>query len=160
MSGLQIRPARRGDAADLARLGNALARLMKAPEAYSAETFERYAFGPSPHFEVLVAEREGAILGYALFEETFNTDLCEPGTWLHDIMVEEAARGRGIGNQLMAAVARLTLERGRTSLWWGVLSSNAAARRFYERLGAHDEDARIQELSGQALEALAATAPS
>ena len=155
MSALEIRPARRGDADALARLGNALARLMGTPEVYSRETFERYAFGSSPHFEVLVAETAGEVVGYALFEESFNTDLCEPGMWLHDIMVEEAARNAGVGEGLMAEVARITLARGRTSLWWGVLSSNAAARRFYDRLGARDEDARLLELDGPALKALA-----
>jgi GNAT superfamily N-acetyltransferase len=139
----------------LARLGNELARLMGADEVYLAEVFGRYAFGSKPHFEVLVAETAGEIVGYALFEEAFNTDLCEPGMWLHDVIVDEARRGNGIGDTLMAAVARLVLDRGRTSLWWGVLSSNAAARRFYSRLGARDEDARIQELDGAALRALA-----
>jgi GNAT superfamily N-acetyltransferase len=139
----------------LVRLGNELARLMGAGEVYSTEVFERYAFGPKPHFEILVAETEGKIIGYALFEETFNTDLCEPGIWLHDVMVGEVMRRSGVGKDLMAAVARLALDRGRTSLWWGVLSSNASARRFYEHLGARDEDARIQELDGAALRALA-----
>ena len=136
-------------------LGNALAELMGAAPVYSIEVFERYAFGPSPHFEVLVAETAGGIAGYALFEEAFNSDLCEPGMWLHDIMVDEAERQKGIGEDLMAAVARIVLDRGRTSLWWGVLSSNAAARRLYSRLGASDEDARILELDGTALHALA-----
>ncbi len=152
---ISIRPARPEDATDLARLGNELACLMGAHEVYSADVFERYGFGPKPHFEVLVAETAGGIVGYALFEETFNSDLCEPGMWLHDIMVDEAMRGTGIGEGLMAAVARLVLDRGRTSLWWGVLSSNAMARQFYTRLGARDEDARIQELDSAALRALA-----
>ncbi len=156
MSVYRIRPAQPGDAETLANLGNELARLMKSPEVYSAEMFERYAFGPRPHFEVLVAESAGSVVGYALYEETFNTDLCEPGMWLHDIMVAESVRDSGAGHALMAAVAKAALDRGRTSLWWGVLSSNEAARRFYARIGADDEDARILELHGDSLTALAA----
>jgi len=131
---------------------------MDAPEAYSAETFERYGFGPKPHFQVLVAEAAGEIVGYALFEEMFNTDLCEPGIWLHDIVVAEAARGAGHGKLLMAVVARATLELGRTSLWWGVLARNTGAQRFYRRLGALDDNAQIMELHGEGLLALANSA--
>jgi GNAT superfamily N-acetyltransferase len=160
VSEIWIRPARREDAADLVRLGNALARFLNAPQVYSVEIFERYGFGPDPHFEVLVAEWAGEIAGYALFEAAFNTDLCEPGMWLHDIIVAETMRRRGIGERLMAAVARLTLDRGCTSLWWGVLSSNTGALRFYAHLGARDEDARIQELDSAALRALADHAES
>ena len=42
------------------------------------------------------------------------------------------------------------------SVWWGVLSSNRKARDFYAAIGARDEDARILELDGPALAALAA----
>ena len=156
MSEFRIRPARPGDAEALANLGNELARLMESPKVYSAEMFVQYAFAPRPHFEVLVAESAGDLVGYALYEETFNTDLCKPGMWLHDIMVAEPARNSSAGRALMAAIAKATLERGRSSLWWGVLSSNEAARRFYARIGANDEDARILELYGESLTALAA----
>jgi GNAT superfamily N-acetyltransferase len=150
-----IRAACPGDAQDLARLGNELARLMNTPPVYSVETFTRYAFAEPAHFEVLVAEWDDKIVGYALFEEMFNTDLCEPGIWLHDILVADRARGQGVGKRLMAAVAKAATDRKRTSLWWGVLNSNTAARRFYARLGATDDDARVMELHGAALRALA-----
>lgn len=128
---------------------------MNAPQAFSADKISRYGFTEPAHFEVLVAELRGEIVGYALFEEMFNTDLCEPGIWLHDILVADSARGRGLGKRLMATVAKAATDRGRTSLWWGVLNSNTTARRFYERLGAADDDARVMELSGEALKALA-----
>ena len=150
-----IRTARPRDAADLARLGNELSRLMNAPQAFSVEKIARYAFAEPAHFEVLVAEWDDKIVGYALFEEMFNTDLCEPGIWLHDILVADSARGQGVGKRLMAAVAKAATDRKRTSLWWGVLNSNTAARRFYDHLGAADDDARVMELSGEALRALA-----
>ena len=120
MSAVSIRPARPGDAAGLARLGNELARLMGTGEVYTTEGFKRYAFGPKPHFEAVVAEAASKVVGYALFEEAFNTDICEPGMWLHDILVEEDMRSSRIGEDLMAAVARLALDRGRTSLWCGI----------------------------------------
>ena len=155
MNALVIRPARPADSAALARLGNGLARATGVPTTYTAEMFERHAFGPGAQFEVLVAEMDGEVAGYALFEEAFNTDLCEPALWLHDVMVRDDARRGGIGRRLMAAVARIAVERGRTSVWWSVLSSNAAARRFYAALGARDEDVRLLELDGDALRALA-----
>jgi GNAT superfamily N-acetyltransferase len=108
--------------------------------------------------EVLVAEGGSGLIGYAAYEETFNTDCGEPGLWLHDIYVDEGARGRGLGRRLMAAVARAAVARGRTSLWWGVYNKNVKARAFYDRLGARDGDARILELDGEALTGLAQAA--
>ena len=99
MTEVSIRPTRPEDTADLVCLGNELARLMGADLVFTADVFERYALGPKAHFEVLIAEASGKIVGYVLFEEAFNTDLGEPGMWLHDILVDEARRGQGIGGE-------------------------------------------------------------
>ena len=55
----------------------------------------------------------------------------------------------------MAALARETLARGGVSLWWGVDSKNASARRMYAGLGAQDYGYRILELEQADLERLA-----
>lgn len=67
-------------------------------------------------------------------------------------------RRHGVGRKLFSAVAAETVDSGMASLWWGVMSDNTQARAFFASLGARDEDARILELDGQALQALAAEA--
>ena len=107
---------------------------------------------------ILVAERDGSLLGYAFFEDSFNSDNAARGVWLLDLFVRESARRHGIGQGLLAATARETLARGGKSLLWGVMSANAGARAFYAGIGARDDDARILELDGAALTELAQAA--
>jgi GNAT superfamily N-acetyltransferase len=157
---IRIRAARPGDAAALSRLLNALSvHEGMGDDVYTPESVARQFFGAEPVLRVLIAENASGPVGYAAFEETFNTDCGEPGLWLHDIYVDAPARGRGLGRRLMAAVARTALAEGCTSVWWGVLDSNHAALRFYAGLGARDEGARLQELDGPALVSLARGAP-
>ena len=156
MAQITIRKARASDAAGIAHMANALC----AEHDQSADTFSEAkvladGFGDNPAFEVLIAERAGEPLGYALFSDCYNTDKAVRGIWLNDLYVVEAARGQGLGRRLMAAVSRETEARGGHSLWWGVMSANAKARAFYEGLGARDEDARVLELDGEPLRRLA-----
>lgn len=154
-----IRPATVRDAERIARLANLLNRHEGlVHDTFTAAQVRRDGFGDRPAFEVLLAERAGEAVGYALFTDGYNTDLPARAVWLDDIFVVEAARGQGVGRRLFAAVARTALDRGARSVWWGVRSANRRARSFYAGLGAHDDDARILELNDDALQALAAEA--
>jgi GNAT superfamily N-acetyltransferase len=70
----------------------------------------------------------------ALFFPRFSTWQGQPGLFLEDIFITEAARRHGVGRQLMTALARIALERGWTRIDFHVLDWNPA-RGFYERLG-------------------------
>ncbi len=154
--GLSIRPAVVDDAVAISRLANALSRHEGlGDEVFSAARVREDGFGASPAFSVIIAERDGEAVGYALYQPFYNTDLACRGLWLSDIFVVEEARGRRIGRKLLAAVARRAVDWGACSLWWGVRSANVRARTFYAELGAHDDDARILALHGSALEVLA-----
>ena len=151
-----IRRAAETDAAAIARLANLLSRHEGLGDAvFSEDQVRRDGFGDRPAFQVLIAEMSGHPVGYALFTDGYNTDIAARAVWLEDLFVEEAARGLGIGRGLLAAVARLAVDRGARSVWWGVRSSNGAARAFYATLGAKDDDARILELNESNLTALA-----
>jgi len=153
---IRIRVAEVGDADALTRMLNALSYHEGfGDDVYAPDSVRAQIFGSRPVLEALVAEGESGLVGYAAFEETFNTDCGEPGLWLHDIYVDEAVRGGGLGRRLMAAVAQAAIAKGRTSVWWGVNNSNTKALAFYDRLGARDDDARILELDGAALTELA-----
>lgn len=153
---ITIRPGRAADACALAAMVNELNVFEGKPgDVYSEELVKAQAFGAAPLFSILVAEVDGEVVGYAFFHDSYNPEIAGPEVWLHDVFVREHARSRGVGRRLMAAVARATLARGATTLSWGVLSSNRRARAFYAGLGAKDEDIRILELDGKALESLA-----
>ena len=153
---IRIRAAEVEDADALAGMLNALSvNEGLGDSTYSSASVRAQFFGPQPVLDVLVAEGESGLIGYAAYEGSFDTDCGEQSLWLHDIYVDQAARGIGLGRRLMAAVARAAIAEGRTSVWWGTLDSNTKALAFYDRLGARDEGVRMLSLDGAALADLA-----
>jgi len=151
-----VRPAREADAEALAAMVNRLNVATGLPGGvHSADTVRRDAFGSAPLFEALIAEADGLPVGYAYFQDFYDSDRAGPGVLLLDLYVDDAARGRGTGQALLAALARTAKTRGAVSMTWGVLDSNTSAIAFYERLGARDVQARIFEISAKALKRLA-----
>jgi GNAT superfamily N-acetyltransferase len=93
-------------------------------------------FGSRPAAEAVVAERDGAAIGFALFFTNFSTFLGKPGLYLEDLYVQPAERGRGVGRALLEHLAALANARGYGRFEWSVLDWNVDAIRFYERMGA------------------------
>jgi GNAT superfamily N-acetyltransferase len=154
-----IRRAASTDAAAIATMANALNVFVGLPgHVFTAERVREHAFGERPAFSIFVAERGAGPVGYAMFHPAYNSDLAVRSLSLVDLYVAEAARGRGVGRALMAAVAAEALRTGAESVEWGVHTGNVLARRFYADLGAYDTGAAIMGLDGEALRALAAEA--
>jgi GNAT superfamily N-acetyltransferase len=95
-------------------------------------------------------------VGFALYFHNYSTFLGRRGLYLEDLFVRPEARGRGVGRALLAALARVALERGCGRMDWSVLDWNAPAIAFYESLGARAlSDWTVFRLTGPALESLA-----
>jgi GNAT superfamily N-acetyltransferase len=137
-----IRPATPNDIPLIAQLIRDLAEYEKlAGDVVFTETaLKQHLFGPRPYAEVLIAEHEGVGVGFALFFHNFSTFLGQPGIYLEDLFVKPANRGRGHGKQLLAALAKLAVERGCGRLEWAVLDWNKPAIGFYKSLGARPND--------------------
>ncbi len=115
-----------------------------------------HLFGSAPKAEVLIAERDGVPVGFALFFHNFSTFEGRPGIYLEDLFVSPEARGSGAGKALLAALATLAIERGCARLEWSVLDWNTPAIDFYRSLGAKSMDEwTINRVEGAALSALA-----
>lgn len=157
MPELSIRMATAADAEVILGLVRELAAFEQELDKVeaTAEDFRREGFGPDPVFECLLAEVDGEAVGMALFFHNFSTWTGRRGIYLEDLYVRETVRGRGVGEGLIRALARLAVERGcaRLDLW--VLHWNPA-RRFYERLGIeHMKEWLPYRVRGEALLALA-----
>jgi len=106
----------------------------------SAERIRQDGFGPDPLFEALIAERGGRPMGI-----------------VHALYVLPEERRSGAARALMAAVARIALERGwpRVELF---VEEGRPALRFYEAIGMRDLHHRHLRLESEALERLASEA--
>ena len=115
-----------------------------------------HLFGARPYAEVLIAEADGAPVGFALFFHNFSTFLGCPGIYLEDLFVRPDARGRGLGKALLVELARLARTRGCGRIEWAVLGWNEPSIAFYQSLGARPKDEwLLYRLTGDAMVALA-----
>jgi GNAT superfamily N-acetyltransferase len=137
-----IRPATLADVPVIARLIRALAEYERlAHEVILDEArLHDHLFGPRPYAEVLLAESEGTVVGFALFFHNYSTFVGKPGIYLEDLFVEPAHRGKGFGKALLRALARLAIERDCGRLEWAVLDWNEPSIQFYKAIGATPKD--------------------
>ena len=152
-----IRQGERADVLVIAELIRGLARFEKLEHevTMTEEMLAANLFGPHHYAETLIAEDEGAAVGFALFFHNFSTFLAQPGIYLEDLFVIPEQRSRGVGRELLRKLARLAVERGCGRLEWAVLDWNRDAIGFYERLGARpNSDWTIFRLTGEALSSL------
>ncbi len=84
--------------------------------------------------ELLVAEVDGSLLGYALTLFRSNTSLAR----LYSIAVAPEARGRNLGFDLVVASQQAALARGATRMRLEVRQDNPAAQALYHKLGYRD----------------------
>jgi GNAT superfamily N-acetyltransferase len=156
---LSIRPATADDVPLIRQLIAELADYERLAHAAVAtdDDLRAQLFGARPAAEVLIGEVDGEAAGFALFFHNFSTFLGKRGLYLEDLFVRPAARGAGLGKHLMAALARIAVQRDCGRFEWSVLDWNAPAIAFYRRLGAVGLDEwTVQRLDGEALHALAA----
>jgi GNAT superfamily N-acetyltransferase len=158
---LTIRAARPDDVAVIHALILELAEYERARDQVSGtpEMLETWLFGASPAAEAVLAERDGEVVGFALFHGSFSTWECLPGLWLEDLYVPPHHRRGGVGEALLRHLAAVAVERGYSRLEWTALQWNTPALSFYEKLGAEVlREWQMHRLSGEALEAVAGRA--
>ena len=135
--GIQIRRAVKEDCPRLLELVKELALYEKAPQevTVTAEHFEESGFGSNPVWWAFVAEENGVIQGFALYYIRYSTWKGQT-MYLEDILVTEAARGKGIGKLLMDQLIIEAIEKGFSRIVWQVLEWNEPAINFYKKYNA------------------------
>ena len=136
MSDVTIRRAIEGDAPVLSRLLAALSEEIDTPSPAHDDiaALVRFGFGATPFFRVQVAEREGAVLGLALYFPEFSTYRRRPGVYLQDLYLVPDARELGLGRRLIGAVLRDAADWDVAYLRLAVHLDNPALG-FYQRIG-------------------------
>jgi GNAT superfamily N-acetyltransferase len=135
---LVIRAAEAADVPLVLRLIRALAAYEREPDAVIATEADllRDGFGPTPRFQVLIAEDAGEPAGFAFYFFSYSTWRGRPALYLEDLFVPLEHRKKGIGLALMRRLARIAVDAGCARFVWEVLDWNEPAIRFYESLGA------------------------
>jgi len=103
-------------------------------EAFDADRLSRRSlrnFIASPRVALLVAEGKGGIAGYALLAYRKGSQVAR----LYSIAIEPGRARRGVGTALVCACIKDAVRRGCQKLRLEVRVDNAAAIRFYGRLG-------------------------
>jgi GNAT superfamily N-acetyltransferase len=155
----RLQPATEQDVPVILSLIRALAEYEQLADQVEATAADLRAalFGPRPAVEVLMAYAGGEPAGFALYFQTFSTFAGRPGLYLEDIFVKPEWRRKGLGQQLLARLARIAVERGYGRMEWSVLNWNETALRVYRAVGAKPmNDWTVYRLNGAALRDLAA----
>ncbi len=131
---IQIRRAEKKDCVRILELINELAIYEKAPEEVTVtlEHFVESGFGYKPVWWAFVAESNDTILGFALYYIRYSTWKGQR-MYLEDILVTEAARGKGIGALLMNQLIVEAKEKNFSGMLWQVLDWNEPAINFYKK---------------------------
>ncbi len=159
---IALRPATPEDAPEIHRLIVALATYEREPDAVEVapETLAAQLASDRPPFECLIAEADGAVVGFALYFFNYSTWRGRPGLYLEDLFVEPARRGQGIGRRLLAELAAIAVARNCARMDWMVLDWNEPAIAFYRGLGAQPVAGwHTFRLTGDPLLALARASP-
>ena len=122
-------------------LVNELAVYERAPQevTVSLDHFAESGFGASPVWWAFVAEEDRVITGFALYYIRYSTWKGQK-MYLEDIIVTEAARGRGLGALLMDALIAEAKEKNFQGMTWQVLNWNEPALNFYRKYNTRFDD--------------------
>lgn len=141
---------RRAESRDTAALGELGISLMQTHYAFDSRRFleptQADAAGYAGFLRsqlddaesvILVAEQRDRVVGYvyAAVEPMSWKDLRNECGYIHDLLVTDAARGRGAGEALLDAAIEWLRERGMPRIVLGTAAQNENARRLFERRG-------------------------
>jgi GNAT superfamily N-acetyltransferase len=92
---------------------------------------------------ILVADDGAALLGYAtilanVIEDGSGDEVAYAYAYVGDLVVDDRARGHGIGRRLLDECERYAKQAGRDEMRISVLAKNGSAREVYRRFGFDD----------------------
>jgi ribosomal protein S18 acetylase RimI-like enzyme len=142
----------------------AIAALCVEHAAYEGVHYDRHPdpdalraalFGHAAPLLCWVAELDGAVAAYATATREFST--WEARYYLHMdcLFLRPQARGNGLGERLMGALATDAAGLGCRDMQWQTPVSNVRAASFYRRIGGQSKDKLRFHLSQTAMQSLA-----
>ncbi len=148
-----IRPAKPDEAGLVLEFINKLAEYEKcAAEVVADEATLCHSLFVEHSAEVVFAEEDGVVIGFALFFHNFSTFVGRKGLYLEDLFILPEKRGRGYGKTLLKYLANLAVERHCGRMEWICLDWNKPSLQVYRGIGAIPMDEwTVQRLDEAAL---------
>jgi len=147
LQAVSIRPGAPADLKAMGRLGALLVRIHHDfdPDRFIAATPQtEHAYGSflgrqleEPNIVILVAERDGEVVGYAYagVEGKDYMALRGPAGALYDLVVDPAHRGQGVGRRLLDATLKALQAKGAPRVVLSTAERNESAQRLFARAG-------------------------
>lgn len=134
---VSIRFVREQDLDELIELCKLHAEFEQVSYTYTGQKERlKHDFFNQPKLYGLVAEGDEGLLGYATYMIQYSTWSAESYAYMDCLFVREEARGRRLGEQLVARVLVEAENQNCTQVQWQTPSFNKRAMKFYKRLGA------------------------
>jgi len=124
-------------------LAEAVARLVPqlSPRRDAAGIVELVELVATPGTSLIVARDGADVLGMlTLIVYRVPTGM---RAWIHDVVVDEAARGRGVGEALTREALRQAADAGAISVELTTRQEREAANRLYRRLGFEQRETNV-----------------
>lgn len=86
--------------------------------------------------EVILGEKDGKVIGFALYFYNFSTFEGKKGLYLEDLYILEAYRKFGYGKQFFKALLKIAKENNCGRMEWVCLNWNEPSIGFYKKLNA------------------------
>ena len=105
-----IRPATPADVPTIAELIRGLAEYERLSDyvTLQEDLLAEHLFGKQRFAEVLLAEDDGVVAGFALFFHNYSTFLGQPGIYLEDLFVRPELRGQGYGKAALVRRSQIS----------------------------------------------------
>jgi GNAT superfamily N-acetyltransferase len=137
MPSFNIRPAKETEAGLILEFIKKLAAYEKCSDEVVADEATIYnSIFVEKAAEVVFAEEDGVVIGFALFFHNFSTFVGRKGLYLEDLFIIPEKRGLGYGKAILKYLANIAVERNCGRMEWICLDWNAPSLAFYRSIGA------------------------
>ena len=136
-----IRPARPNEAGLILEFIKKLAEYEKcSDEVVADEQTIHHSIFVEKAAEVVFAEEDGVVIGFALFFHNFSTFVGRKGLYLEDLFIIPEKRGLGYGKAILKYLADIAVKRHCGRMEWICLDWNTPSLAFYRSIGAFPLD--------------------
>jgi GNAT superfamily N-acetyltransferase len=88
--------------------------------------------------DALIAELDGAPIGFAIWAYSFSSFTGKPTLYIDDLYVQARCRGKGIGTRIFSRIAEIAYEKDCGRMDWYCMESNVSGKEYYHRMGAEE----------------------